>query len=78
MTPKELHEKVAKLADTDAKMSHITASDVSRTISMAFQVMASLPTEEALALFAKLTNLGVKARAKAKASRKAAKARKKK
>lgn len=77
MTPKELHEKVAKLADTDARMSHVTASDVSRTISMAFQIIAGLPAEEALGLCTKLTVLGGKARTKARAAKKAAKSKKK-
>lgn len=76
MTPKELHEKVAKIADTDARMSHVTASDVSRTIKKTFEIISTLPAAEAMALCAKMTNAAAQSRAKARAAGKKAKPKK--
>ncbi len=78
MTPKELHEKAAKIVSTHAKMSHVTPADVSRSVSVAFQVISSLPSDEALLLLSKLNTLGGKARTKAREAKKIAGAKPKK
>lgn len=71
MTPKDLITKIQRVADTSPKNSHITATDVSRVVSLTFQVLSGLPADEYAATISKLTALGVKSRAKAKAKKKA-------
>ncbi len=61
MTPKELILAVQKIADTQPSRSHITAADVSRSISLTFGVLSQLPTVEAMETIAKLLKNGAKA-----------------
>lgn len=75
MTPKELITKIQRIADTSPKNSHITASDVSRVVSLTFQVLSGLSADEYAATMAKLTAQGTKNRAKAKAAKAKKKAR---
>lgn len=62
--PSDIIKKVQKKADTHPRMSHVTASDCSRVISVLFQEVAKLPSDEALGVLARFVALG-KAKTKA-------------
>lgn len=64
MTPKELITRIQKKADTEPKMSHITASDVSRVVSLLCVELSKLKTDEILKTVSALIANGVKARKK--------------
>ena len=73
MTPKELIEKIQKIADTQPSRSKITASDVSRVVSLTFQELSKLPLAEAFGLFTKMIIAGGKRADAAKAAKRNAK-----
>lgn len=56
--PRDIIVKVQKLADTNPKMSHVTATDCSRVISVLFQQIAKLPADEAVSVLGKFLALG--------------------
>ncbi len=64
MTPKELITKIQKKADTEPKMSHVTASDVSRVVSLLCVELSKLKTEEAFKTVSALIANGQKRRDK--------------
>ena len=73
MTPKELITQIQRQADTKAKRSHITASDVSRVVSLTFEVLAGLKSDEAFKTVAALITNGQKRREKNKKVKKSEK-----
>ena len=73
MKPKDLINKVSKIADTLPKHSHITVTDVSRVQSLIFQELSSLPSDELFSTLGSLLALGAKAKIAAKEAKKKAK-----
>ena len=57
-SPRDIIVKVQKVADTQPKMSRVTATDCSRVISVLFQQIAKLPSDEAVIVLGKFLALG--------------------
>ncbi len=61
MTFKDFITQIQRVADTDPKHSHVTASDVQRVLSVAFRILANQPTANALELISKAAKQAAKA-----------------
>jgi hypothetical protein len=60
MKLKDLITQVQRVADTSPKHSHVTATDVTRILSVTFRILAALPAPVAL----ELINKGIQQAAK--------------
>jgi tryptophan 2,3-dioxygenase len=60
MKPKDFITQIQRVADTEPKHSHVTASDVQRIISVAFRILATMSASEYTDTTGKLTSLAAK------------------
>jgi NAD(P)H-hydrate repair Nnr-like enzyme with NAD(P)H-hydrate epimerase domain len=70
MKPSELINKVARIADTSPKHSHITVTDVSRVHGKIWEQLAALPSDELMLYVAKAVAKAKQDKARERAKKK--------
>lgn len=72
MKPSELINKVARIADTSPKNSHITVTDVTRVHRKIWEQLATLPSDELMLYVGKAVAKAKQDKAKERAKKKKA------